>query len=153
MKTFFQRFTRGNSPTTNTALAEDVCKTQRAERPQCKILVVCKGNEFSSGVINYAIDMACKTRSALVALNLDEKGTSYDEFQVTARTNIQRFETKANAAGLHFAHEVRQGAEAKVIDEMYQADATFRYVMDDAAAVCKNKKVIPVYTRATLRAK
>lgn len=153
MKTFFQRFTRNTSTVANAALAEDTETAERAERPQCKILVVCKGMEFSSGVIDYAINMAARTRSSLVALNLDEGGRGFERFRAEAQNNIGRFETKAKAAGLLFKHEVRRGSEDTVIDAMYREDDTFRYVMDDTAAVCRNRRVIPVYTRATLRAK
>ncbi len=153
MKTFFQRFTRNNSSDANAALAQEVQNVPECDRPQCKILVVCKGSTFSQGVIDYAIDMATKTRSALVALNLDEDESDFAGFQARAEHDIQRFAYKASASGLHFSHEIRHGREDSVIDQLYKADSDFRYVVDDSAAVCRNKKIIPVYTRATLRAK
>ncbi|WP_250645447.1 universal stress protein [Salidesulfovibrio onnuriiensis] len=125
----------------------------RSERTRCKILVVCKGYAFSDGVMDYAIDMAAKTRSDLVALNLDTTGRDFDGFQARAKENIDRFSDRATTAGLLFSHEVRHGDEETVIGTMHQEDARFRYVMDDTVVTCKNRKVIPVYTRATLRAK
>ncbi len=132
---------------------ETIAVKENCDCTHCKILVVCKGSSFSDGVMDYAIDMAAKTRSGLVALNLDTTGRDFSVFQARSEENIDRFSDRAANAGLLFSHEVRHGDEESVIGKMYQEDAQFRYVMDDSAVVCKNRKVIPVYTRATLRAK
>jgi hypothetical protein len=158
MKTFFKRISgnRRKSVTpapaaaaTASAAADCVC----GERQQCKILIVSKGQEFSRGIADYAVDMACKTRSSLVALNIDESGKDFDGFRSQAQRNIEYFNAKAANAGLAFSHEIQQGDENAIVARMHEKDPSFRYVMDDSAAVCKNRRSIPVYTRATLRAK
>lgn len=158
MKTFFKRIS-GNrrkpvtpapaAAATASAAADCVC----GERQQCKILIVSKGQEFSRGIADYAVDMACKTRSSLVALNIDESGKDFDGFRSQAQRNIEYFNAKAANAGLAFSHEIQQGDENAIVARMHEKDPSFRYVMDDSAAVCKNRRSIPVYTRATLRAK
>jgi hypothetical protein len=155
MKAFFKRITGTRrktatpAPAAATAAAECVC----GEKRQCKILIVCKGQEFSRGIADYAVDMACKTRSSLVALNIDESGRDFDGFRRQAERNIEYFNAKAADAGLTFSHEIHQGDENAIVARMHEQDPSFRYVMDDSAAVCKNRSSIPVYTRATLRAK
>lgn len=150
MKAFFKRFaTTRKEPVAATPTVEAAV---RCERPQCKILVVCKGYSFSRGIADYAISMASKTRSSLVALNLDESGRDFPGFSREAEKNIEYFSCKAAEAGLAFSHEVRQGDEETVVAQMHEKDP-FRYVMDDSAVASKNRSSIPVYTRATLRAK
>jgi hypothetical protein len=155
MKAFFKRITGTRretvtpAPAAATAAAECVC----SEKQQCKILIVCKGQQFSQGIADYAVDMACKTRSSLVALNIDESGRDFDGFRSQAERNIEYFNAKAADAGLTFRHEIQQGDENAIVARMHEKDPSFRYVMDDSAAVCKNRSSIPVYTRATLRAK
>lgn len=127
--------------------AQCTCQTE-----ECKILVVCKGSTFSREISDYAVSMAKKTRSSLVALSLDESGSDFGTFSARARESVEYFSAKADNEGLTFRHEVRQGSEETVVGELYEAEQ-FRYVMDDSAAVCKNRSSIPVYTRATLRAK
>lgn len=153
MKTFFKRLVGSRGAAATCECAQPGKTSADCERSRCKILVVSKGYAFSDGVVEYAVDMAAKTRSSLVALNLDEHGHDFDGFRAEAQRNIEQFSCKASDAGLLFEHEVRHGNEDTVIDQMYKEDAQFRYVMDDSAAVCKSRKVIPVYTRATLRAK
>jgi len=151
MKAFFKRFSR-----TREAAATDIPPMQdpcQCEQEQCKILIVCKGNSFSQGIADYAITMAKKTRTSLVALNLDETGRDFAGFRAQAERNIANFSTMASNAGLAFEHEVRQGDEDSVVSQMHKTDPQFRYVMDDSVVICKNKTTIPVYTRATLRAK
>jgi hypothetical protein len=155
MKAFFKRITGTGretvvpAPAAAAAAADCVC----GEKRQCKILIVSKDREFSRGIADYAVDMACKTRSSLVALNIDESGRDFDGFSDQAKRNIEYFYTKAADAGLAFQHEVQQGDENAIVARMHEKDPSFRYVMDDSAAVCKNRSSIPVYTRATLRAK
>jgi len=159
MKTFFKRIAGNRRKTvtpasaaataTASAAADCVCN----EKQQCKILIVCKGQEFSQGIADYAVDMACKTRSSLVALNIDESGRDFDGFRSQAERNIEYFNAKAAHAGLAFSHEIQQGDENSIVARMHEQDPSFRYVMDDSAAVCKDRRSIPVYTRATLRAK
>ena len=122
-------------------------------RPGCKILVVCKGAMFSQTVMDYAVEMAAKTNSGLVALNLNEKGLDFNGFCSEAEKNISAFSCKAADAGLRFSHQVKQGAETSVVAELHQEDAELRYVMDDVASSNTQKSTIPVYTRATLRAR
>ncbi|QGY42090.1 universal stress protein [Pseudodesulfovibrio cashew] len=150
MKTFFKRLTgsRKEAAVCNTPMATEAV---RCDRPQCKILIVSKGESFSRGIADYAISMASKTRSSLVALNLDETGEDFKAFSDQARKNIEYFSCKAEDAGLAFCHEVRQGDEDSVVAKMHEKDP-FRYVMDDTA-VASQRSSIPVYTRATLRAK
>ena len=150
MKAFFKRFAGSRKETvTETPLAtEAVTCTQ----PECKILVVCRGQAFSRGIADYAVSMAAKTRSSLVALNLDESGRDFKAFSDEAQKNIEYFAQRAKDAGLAFAHEVRQGKEEAVVAKMHETDQ-FRYVMDDSAVVCQSRSTIPVYTRATLQAK
>ncbi len=154
MKTFFKRITgtRRQSVTPAPAVvAAAGCGCR--ERQQCKILIVSKGQEFSRGIADYAVDMACKTRSSLVALNIDESGRDFAGFRSQAERNIEYFNKKAADAGLTFRHEIQQGDENAIVARMHEKDPSFRYVMDDSAAVCKNRSSIPVYTRATLRAR
>lgn len=157
MKAFFKRIagsrsqknTRRESVTPAKAAVAATC----SDRQPCKILIVCKGHEFSRGIADYAVDMARKTRSSLVAVNIDESGKDFEGFSSQAKRNIEYFNAKAADAGLCFRHEIQQGDENAVVARMHESDPSFRYVMDDSAAVCKNRSSIPVYTRATLRAK
>ncbi|KAB1441523.1 universal stress protein [Pseudodesulfovibrio senegalensis] len=150
MKTFFKRFTASRKKTvTDTPLATEAV---RCDRPECKILVICRGQAFSRDIADYAVSMAAKTRSSLVAVNVDESGQDFNEFSDEARKNIEYFSCKAVDAGLNFSHEVRQGDEEAVVAAMHEQDQ-FRYVMDDSIAVCQSRRTIPVYTRATLQAK
>lgn len=128
-------------------------ETASCEREECKILIVCKGHSFSRSVADYAVSMAQKTRSSLVALNVDEAGRDFESFQAEAKSNIEYFSCKAADAGLGFSHAIRQGDQDSIISQLHEADSRFRYVIDDTAAVCRSRGVIPVYTRATLRAK
>ncbi|WP_272701673.1 universal stress protein [Desulfovibrio sp. Fe33] len=123
------------------------------EKTQYKILVVCKDRKFSRGIADYAVDMARKTHSSLVAVNVDESGWDFEGFRSQAERDIEYFSHKASDAGLCFRHEIRQGDESAIVAHMHEQDPGFRYVMDDSAAVCKNRSRIPVYTRAVLRTK
>lgn len=123
------------------------------ERQGCKILVVSRGNSFSPAATDYAIQMAKRTRSSLVALSLDEHNGNFKEFSEVAKNNIESFSCRAAEQGISFSHEIRQGQQEVVVAKMHEADPRFKYVMDDSAVVCKSRKSIPVYTRATLRAK
>ena len=151
MKAFFKRIA-GNR---ECAVADTpiVTEAPRCERQQCKILVVCKGHAFSPSIADYAINMAKRTRSSLVALSLDESGRDFDGFCSEAQRKIEYFSCKAEKAGLNFSHEIRQGKEDAVVAQMHERDPQFKYVMDDSAVVSKSSRAIPVYTRATLRAK
>lgn len=156
MKAFFQRITgarRQSATPAPPAPAAAAAGRDCRERQQCKILIVCKGQAFSQGIADYAVDMACKTRSSLVALNIDESGRDFAGFRSQAERNIEYFNKKAADAGLAFRHEIQQGDENAIVARMHEKDPSFRYVMDDSAAVCKNRRSIPVYTRATLRAR
>lgn len=103
--------------------------------------------------MDYAIDMAAKTRSVLVALNLYEKSGDFTNFRVDSEKNVSIFSCKATEAKVQFSHIVRQGAEDAVVSLLYTLDPAFRYVIDDVVCEGPRKKEIPVYTRATLRAK
>jgi len=151
MKSFFKRLTRKEKESvTDTPIATVQCD---CEKDQCKILIVCRGEAFSRSVADYAVSMARKTRSSLVALNVDESGRDFTGFLEESKRNIDYFSCRAAEAGLGFCHEIRQGDEESVVASMHAEDPGLRYVMDDSAVVCKNQKSIPVYTRATLRAK
>ncbi|MGE4292305.1 MAG: hypothetical protein AB7E32_08850 [Desulfovibrio sp.] len=155
LKTLFDRFrnkARTNATKKNVAAPVARSTAQPAvARPACKILVVCKGTSFSNEVMEYAIDMAAKTRSSLVALNLDENGQNFTQFQSTCASNINGFSCRAAEAGLRFNHLVRTGVEDHVVADLHQEDAEFRYVMNDVAGESSRSRSIPVYTRATLR--
>ncbi len=152
MKAFFKRFAGTRKEAVAVSPTPTVEAAVRCEQSECKILVVCKGYSFSRGIADYAISMATKTRSSLVALNLDESGRDFAGFSREAKNNIEYFSCKAVDAGLAFSHEVRQGDEEAVVAQMHEEDQ-FRYVMDDSAVISKSRSSIPVYTRATLRAK
>ena len=119
---------------------------------ECKILVVSKGCSFSKNVMSYAIKMATKTKSGLVALNLDEQGINFHKFSSKSEANISDFSDKAIEAGVRFSHVIQQGAEDSVVAKMHCGKANFRYVMDDIKG-SKKAKTIPVYTRSVLRSK
>ncbi|XPV75794.1 MAG: hypothetical protein ACNI27_14285 [Desulfovibrio sp.] len=116
-----------------------------------KILVVSKGAAFSGEVINYAVEMATRTKSSLIALNLDERGADFSEFCSRAEKNISHFSAKAEEAGLQLSHVVKQGAENSIVAELHKQDEALRYVMEDVASNKSTGATIPVYTRATLR--
>ncbi|WP_319777098.1 hypothetical protein [Maridesulfovibrio sp.] len=116
-----------------------------------KILVVSKGAAFSGKVVNYAVEMAARTQSSLIALNLDERGSDFNNFCSQSEENISHFSAKAEEAGLLFAHVVKQGAEDSVVAELHNQDKKLRYVMEDVARNKSASAAIPVYTRATLR--
>ncbi len=154
MKAFFKRLSGGRKQRVSAApraAKAAVCSCE--ERRECRILIVCKGKAFSRVTADYAVTMAQKTRSSLVALNLDESGRDFEGFCNEAKRNIEYFSCRAKDAGLGFSHEVRKGAEDAVVAQLHENDPSFRYVMDDSAGLCRNRSVIPVYTRATLRAK
>ena len=154
MKAFFKRLSGNRTKTvSNSNMVMDNAVSECEQDQQCKILIVCKGEAFSRSIADYAINMAKKTRSSLVALNLDESGKDFQSFSCEARTNIEYFSCKAADAGLGFCHEIRQGEQDAVVEQMHVNDPQFRYVMDDTAVVRNNTRSIPVYTRATLRAK
>lgn len=157
MKTLFNRFRnkvragrKTAAPATTRAAQVQAAATQRAA---CKILVVSKGTSFSKEVMDYAIDMASKTRSCLVALNLDESGANFSQFETSCASNINGFSCRAAEAGLRFDHLVRSGAEDNVVADLHDQDAAFRYVMNDVVSESARSRSIPVYTRATLRAR
>ncbi|RWU06749.1 hypothetical protein DWB63_03015 [Pseudodesulfovibrio sp. S3] len=131
-----------------TAMATTACT-----RSECKILILCKGCTFSEDVMEYAVDMASKTKSGIVALNLDEQGDNFSSFRMESEKNVATFACKAADAGLQFAHVVEQGAEVSVVARLYSEDEAFRYVMDDVVSQTSRKQIIPVYTRAMLRVK
>jgi len=137
------------APAPRTTVKPTACPEGR----QCKILIVCKGVNFSRGVADYAVNIGKKTRSSLVALNIDESGKDFAGFSTEAKRNIEYFSCKAAEAGLTFSHEIQQGDEETVVARMHENDPQFRYVMDDSAVVSRNSHTIPVYTRATLHAK
>ncbi len=140
-----------------TATPQNVTKTDAISSPatckECKILILCKGRTFSKDVMDYAIDMASRTRSSLVALNLDEVGANFSKFRTEAKNNVTAFSCKATEAGLNFAHVVEQGTEDLVVERLHSQDETFRYVMNDVVSTTTPKQPIPVYSRAMLRVK
>ena len=151
--TFFNRLLSGNGKTEvaqedNNELVNGLSKCTCSGG---KILVVSKGAAFSGKVVSYAIEMATRTKSSLIALNLDERGYNFTDFCSQSEKNISHFSAKAEEAGLCFAHVVKQGAEDSVVADLHNQDEELRYVMED---VVRNKNAgatIPVYTRATLR--
>lgn len=154
MRAFFKRLSGSRTKTVTDAPQMTETAACECEKQGCKILIVCKKNTFSPGIADYAINMAMKTRSSLVALSLDESGRNFDQFKDEAQRNIEYFSCKAKDAGLGFCHEIRQGDEDTVVSQMHESDPEFRYVMDDSAVVCKSRSAVPpVYTRATMRAK
>lgn len=152
MIAFFKRLTNSRPEVVTDTMTPETARCD-CERQQCKILIVSKGQSFSQDVADYAINMAKKTRSAIVALSLDESGRHFDDFCAKAKDNINDFSCKAADAGLSFCHEIRQGEEETVVSQLYSQDPQFRYIMDDSVSVCKHRSTIPVYTRATMRAK
>ena len=136
--------------TANPAMAAAPAECNRNE---CKILILCKGCTFSEDVMVYAVDMASKTKSGIVALNLDEQGDNFSTFRMESEKNIADFSGRASEAGLQFAHVVEQGQEVSVVARLYSEDEAFRYVMDDVVSATSRKQIIPVYTRAMLRVK
>ncbi len=155
LKTFLNRF-RTKDQNSATAQVENdkiVSAISESTRPGCKILVVSKGSAFSGNVVSYAVEMAAKTKSSLVALNLDEKGTNFNHFRDECEGNIASFSAKASEAGLLFAHLVKTGAEDSVVAELHSNDKEFRYVMEDVATNQTKRQAIPVYTHAMLRVK
>ncbi|MDD3312305.1 universal stress protein [Pseudodesulfovibrio sp.] len=154
MMTLFKRLgasrrEKAPAPALRAAAKPKVCP----EGHQCKILIVCKGVNFSRGMADYAVNIGKKTRSSLVALNVDESGKDFAGFTTEAKRNIEYFSRKAAEAGLSFSHEIQQGDEETIVARMHESDSRFRYVMDDSAVVSRNRGSIPVYTRATLHAK
>jgi hypothetical protein len=127
--------------------------TTSSDSSGCKILVVCKGDTFSQTVVDYAVSMAAKTGSGLIALNLNERGHDFSGFCSKSEQNVAEFSCKASEAGILFDHLVRQGAENHVVAQLHAENAGLRYVMDDIASASPSSQVIPVYTRATIRAR
>ena len=102
--------------------------------------------------MDYAANMAARTQSEIVALNLDEKGIDFDQFRQQASANVAGFAQKAQDLGLKFSHLVMHGQEENVLDTLYAKDAGYRYVMDDLPALTGKTRSIPVYSRVSLRA-
>ncbi|WP_027721598.1 hypothetical protein [Maridesulfovibrio zosterae] len=134
----------------NDKLVKNLSKTTRVGG---KILVVSKGAAFSGNVVSYAVEMAAKTHSSLVALNLDEQGSDFNNFRSKSEENISSFSAKAEEAGLLFAHVVKSGSEDAVVAQLHCDDCAYRYVMEDVPTQKSSNKAIPVYTRAMLRVK
>ncbi|SDL38010.1 hypothetical protein SAMN05660337_2840 [Maridesulfovibrio ferrireducens] len=155
LKTFLNRFRTKDQNSTAAQVENDqiVNTLSESTRPGCKILVVSKGSAFSGNVVSYAVEMAAKTKSSLVALNLDEHGSNFNNFRSESEDNIASFSAKATEAGLLFAHIVKKGAEDSVVAELHCADNEFRYVMEDVVTTKSTKQAIPVYTHAMLRVK
>jgi high-affinity K+ transport system ATPase subunit B len=101
--------------------------------------------------MDYSINLATKTRSSLVALSLDERGSNFTQFSEESVKNFTNFSSMVAKAGLQFEHVVKQGAESSVVAKLYDSDEAFRYVLDDIGTTRSKKQVIPVYTRATMR--
>jgi len=133
------------------SLTETAPCESKAVCTDCKILIVCKGSTFSQNVMDYSINLATKTRSNLVALNLDERGSGFKGFREESVNNVTNFCSMATEAGLQFEHIVEQGAESSVVAKLYDSDPAFRYVLDDVDGTMSKKQIIPVYTRATMR--
>ncbi len=154
LKSLLNRFRLGSqkapiSQKVNDELVKNLSETTTAGG---KILVVSKGAAFSGSVVSYAIGMAAKTQSSLVALNLDEHGSDFKNFCDKSEENIADFSGQAKEAGLLFAHIVKSGKEDAVVAELHCEDCGYRYVMEDVADR-KTNTAIPVYTRAMLRVK
>lgn len=155
MKSLLNRF-RLSSQKAPTSQKENDKLVKNLAESTCaggKILVVSKGAAFSGNVVSYAVEMAAKTHSSLVALNLDEKGSDFNNFRSESEENIASFSAKAEEAGLLFAHIVKSGAENAVVADLHCQDSEFRYVMEDVANTKSTNKAIPVYTRAMMRVK
>jgi hypothetical protein len=152
-KAFITAFRSANREETPIKQEQEVTKTTTCNHPGCKILVVCKGDTFSRTIVDYAVSMAAKTKSGLIALNLNEKGHDFPAFCAKAEQNISEFSCKATEAGLQFSHMVRHGAENHVVAQLHAENAGLRYVMDDIVSSTSKAQTIPVYTRATIRAR
>jgi len=156
MRSFFSRFRKDSKAIEPCAAnAEAMCKQACCEDGPCevcsKILVVCKCTAFSEEMIHYASSMAARTRSDIVALNLDEKEHDFDRFSKQAYKDIHCFARKAETQGVGFSHIVAHGQEEQVLDTLYAKDAGYRYVMDDMPALKGKTHSIPVYSRTPLR--
>ena len=155
LKNLLNRF-RTNSGKTQVSEEKNTSLVNNLSESTCaggKILVVSKGAAFSGNVVSYAIEMAARTKSSLVALNLDEQGADFDNFCSKSEQNISKFSDKAQDAGLLFAHVVKQGAEDSVVAALHEEDEQVRYVMEDVNSQKSTGRAIPVYTRAMLRVK
>lgn len=117
-----------------------------------KILVLCKGPAFSEGLVADTLRMAAKAGMSIVALNLYEHGNEFPEFQRQAKSNIEGFQRKAQAAGLDFTQMVAKGPEALTMTRLLASGFRFRHLMVDTTRPAAARSAAPVYTRATLRA-
>ncbi len=104
-------------------------------------------------MMQYAVTMASRTKSEIVALSLDEKENDFKQFSAQCTQNIGKFSQEAKKMGLQFSHLVSHGQEDKVLDTLYAKDSGYRYVMDDMPALMGKKHSIPVYSRVSLRVK
>ncbi|WP_319762596.1 hypothetical protein [Maridesulfovibrio sp.] len=155
LKNLLNRF-RSNSGKMEVSQDENCSMINSLSKKTCaggKILVVSKGAAFSGNVVSYAVEMAARTQSSLVALNLDEQGADFNNFCSKSEENISHFSSKAKEAGLLFAHVVKQGAEDSVVAALHEEDGGVRYVMEDVAKHKSAGRAIPVYTRAMMRVK
>ncbi|WP_320171162.1 hypothetical protein [Maridesulfovibrio sp.] len=155
MKSLLNRFRVNSGKTAVPQVENDKLVDNLSETTSVggKILVVSKGAAFSGKVVSYAVEMAARTKSSLVALNLDEQGSDFGNFCSQSEENISDFSSKAKEAGLLFAHVVKHGKEDSVVADLHEQDGNLRFVMEDVATSKSAGRAIPVYTRAMLRVK
>lgn len=136
--------------------ASTIAEGARRNASHCgdrKLLALCKGPSFSDGFVMDAMRMAAQAGMAIVALNIYEHGNEFSEFQRQAKSRIDGFQRKAQAAGLSFTHMVAKGPEALTLTRLLASGFRFRQMMVDTPRTVTASPAVPGYARATLRAK
>lgn len=156
LKTVFSKLFR-KSAVKNAEQVTETCtcvdKAGETSYDTCKILVVSNESSFSREIISYAVSMAAKTDSSIVALNIYDHGDDFSGYEAESCRRIETFSSAASELGLDFAHLVEHGKEDSVVAKLHAKDPNYRYVINDVPREKTGATTFPVYTRATMRAK
>lgn len=104
------------------------------------ILVLNKGTVFSEVLMKYAIEMAQRFNTKLLALNIMEvpTGLTREAIEATTRNfekrvnqHIKRFAEKAEAKGIELDHIIRMGDEDQILREINNANSGIRYCLSE----------------------
>lgn len=122
------------------------------------ILVLNKGTVYSEVLMKYAIEMAQRLNTRILALNIMEvpSGLTREASEATTRNfekrvnqHIKRFAEKAEAKGIELDHIIRSGDEDQVLQELNNANSGIRYCLSEpgpeTGVEARDESCIPVF--------
>ncbi|MFP3983289.1 MAG: universal stress protein [Desulfurivibrionaceae bacterium] len=104
------------------------------------ILVLNKGTVFSEVLMKYAIEMAQRFNTGILALNMMEVPTGLTKeaseatirnFEKRVNQHIKRFAEKAKAKGIELDHIIRMGDEDQILREINNTNPGIRYCLSE----------------------